>query len=49
MIATSLWRQVYRSSLRFLDETEAMHHEVATGQHEIDFRYSDALKTADIQ
>jgi len=26
---------------------EASHHEVATGQHEIDFRYADALKTAD--
>jgi glutamine synthetase len=26
---------------------EASHHEVAYAQHEIDFRYSDALKTAD--
>lgn len=26
---------------------EASHHEVAHSQHEIDFRYSDALKTAD--
>ena len=26
---------------------EAAHHEVAPGQHEIDFEYSDALKTAD--
>jgi glutamine synthetase len=26
---------------------EAAHHEVAAGQHEIDFEYSDALKTAD--
>ncbi len=26
---------------------EASHHEVATGQHEIDFRYADALTTAD--
>ncbi len=26
---------------------EAMHHEGARGQHEIDFRYSDALATAD--
>jgi len=26
---------------------EASHHEVAYGQHEIDFRYDDALKTAD--
>ncbi|MEP6509695.1 MAG: type I glutamate--ammonia ligase, partial [Gemmatimonadales bacterium] len=28
-------------------EVEAAHHEVAHGQHEIDFRYADALKTAD--
>jgi glutamine synthetase len=28
-------------------EVEAAHHEVAPGQHEIDFRYSDALSTAD--
>jgi glutamine synthetase len=28
-------------------EVEASHHEVALGQHEIDFRYSDALTTAD--
>jgi glutamine synthetase len=28
-------------------EVEAGHHEVAPGQHEIDFRYADALKTAD--
>lgn len=28
-------------------EIEASHHEVARGQHEIDFKYSDALTTAD--
>ncbi len=28
-------------------EVEAAHHEVAPGQHEIDFRYADALETAD--
>jgi glutamine synthetase len=28
-------------------EVEAAHHEVAHGQHEIDFRYADALRTAD--
>ena len=28
-------------------EIEASHHEVARGQHEIDFKYSDALKAAD--
>jgi glutamine synthetase len=28
-------------------EVEAAHHEVAPGQHEIDFKYTDALTTAD--
>jgi glutamine synthetase len=28
-------------------EVESAHHEVATGQHEIDFKYADALVTAD--
>jgi glutamine synthetase len=28
-------------------DVEAAHHEVAPGQHEIDFRYSDAVTTAD--
>jgi len=28
-------------------EVEASHHEVARGQHEIDFRYTDALRAAD--
>ncbi|ENH96680.1 glutamine synthetase [Gracilibacillus halophilus YIM-C55.5] len=28
-------------------EIEASHHEVAPGQHEIDFKYSDAIKHAD--
>lgn len=28
-------------------EIEASHHEVAEGQHEIDFKYADALRTAD--
>ena len=28
-------------------DIEAAHHEVAPGQHEIDFRYADALRTAD--
>lgn len=28
-------------------EVEAAHHEVAPGQHEIDFRYADAVATAD--
>ncbi|MEZ5989773.1 MAG: type I glutamate--ammonia ligase [Planctomycetota bacterium] len=29
-------------------DVEAAHHEVAPGQHEIDFRYSDALSIADM-
>jgi glutamine synthetase len=28
-------------------EVEASHHEVAPGQHEIDFKYAEALRTAD--
>ena len=28
-------------------EVEAAHHEVAPGQHEVDFKYADALTTAD--
>ena len=28
-------------------QIEASHHEVAPGQHEIDFEYADALTTAD--
>ncbi len=32
---------------KFGINVEAAHHEVALGQHEIDFRYDNALKTAD--
>jgi glutamine synthetase len=36
------------SALEALDiVVEASHHEVATGQHEIDFKYADAITTAD--
>ena len=47
MVATGLWRQMAETLSAFGIEAEAMHHEVATGQHEIDFRYANALKTAD--
>jgi glutamine synthetase len=47
MVATNFWRNVTSSLTAFGIEAETMHHEVAPGQHEIDFRYSTALKTAD--
>src|SRR5512136_126240 len=45
--ATGLRRQMANALAAFGIEVEAMHHEVANGQHEIDFRYSTALRTAD--
>ncbi|MEM6792836.1 MAG: type I glutamate--ammonia ligase [Acidobacteriota bacterium] len=36
---------VFLESIGF--EVEAAHHEVAPGQHEIDFKYSEAIKCAD--
>ena len=47
MQSTSLWRDMTGALGHFGIETEAMHHELAPGQHEIDFRFSDALSTAD--
>ena len=47
MVATGLWRLVADTLSAIGIEPEAMHHEVATGQHEVDLRYADALKTAD--
>ena len=46
-LATGLRRQMANTLAAFGIEVEAMHHEVANGQHEIDFRYADALRTAD--
>ncbi len=40
-------RQMVTALAAFGINVEAMHHEVASGQHEIDFRYSHALQTAD--
>ncbi len=46
-MAAGLRRQM-ASTLETLGlQVEAMHHEGAPGQHEIDFRYADALSTAD--
>ncbi|MFH1279899.1 MAG: type I glutamate--ammonia ligase [Candidatus Eisenbacteria bacterium] len=40
-------RDVVHNLERMGFEVEAAHHEVAPGQHEIDFRYADAVTTAD--
>ncbi|HEX6643897.1 MAG TPA: type I glutamate--ammonia ligase [Gemmatimonadales bacterium] len=40
-------RVIIEQLVRMGFEVEAAHHEVARGQHEIDFRYADALTTAD--
>jgi glutamine synthetase len=46
-MAAGLRRQMTSTLAAFGIQVEASHHEIATGQHEIDFRYSDALTTAD--
>ncbi len=46
-LAAGLRRQMTTTLEALGLEVEAMHHEGAPGQHEIDFRYSDALRTAD--
>ena len=40
-------RNIVRVLTKMGFEIEASHHEVARGQHEIDFKYADALTTAD--
>ncbi len=40
-------REIVEASERMGFEIEAAHHEVAPGQHEIDFKYADALTSAD--
>jgi glutamine synthetase len=45
--AAGLRRQMTNTLEALGLEVEALHHEGAPGQHEIDFRYSDALTTAD--
>jgi glutamine synthetase len=46
-LATTLRRQMAAGLAEFGIHVDAMHHEVATGQHKIDFRYSGALRNAD--
>ncbi len=49
--STDMARPVRRQMVKALEAlgitVEALHHEVATGQHEINFRYDTALHTAD--
>jgi glutamine synthetase len=40
-------KEMAKALAAFGIRVEASHHEVATGQHEIDFRYTDALRAAD--
>ncbi|HNE27377.1 MAG TPA: glutamine synthetase family protein, partial [Pseudomonadales bacterium] len=50
-VSTDLAHSVRRRMVETLEalgiEVESTHHEVAVGQHEIDFRYDNALRTAD--
>ena len=45
--AIDIRREMHVALTQFGIDVEALHHEVAEGQHEIDFKYGDALKTAD--
>jgi len=45
--AYTIRRDMILTLEKFGINAEASHHEVALGQHEIDFRYGNALKTAD--
>ncbi len=46
-LASDLRRDIIYTLKEMDFEVEASHHEVARGQHEIDFKYDDALSTAD--
>ncbi|MBO9319046.1 MAG: type I glutamate--ammonia ligase [Chloroflexus sp.] len=46
-LATHIRRQMARTLQAMGITVEAVHHEVAPGQHEIDLRYADALSSAD--
>jgi len=46
-LASDLRREIIYNLEAMGFEVEASHHEVAQGQHEIDFKYADGLTTAD--
>ncbi len=46
-LANNIRREMTIALEKFGINVEMSHHEVAKGQHEIDFRYAEALKTAD--
>ncbi len=46
-LATHIRRQMAHTLQAMGITVEAVHHEVAPGQHEIDLRYADALRSAD--
>ena len=46
-LGTEVRKEMMNGLAAFGIRVETAHHEVATGQHEIDFQYSDALRTAD--
>jgi len=46
-LASDVRRDTVLALEEFGMQVEMSHHEVAAGQHEIDFRYGEALKTAD--
>lgn len=45
--SAGLSREMANTLGAFGIQVETMHHEIASGQHEIDFRYANALTTAD--
>ncbi len=46
-LGTEVRKEMMNDLEAFGIKVETAHHEVATGQHEIDFEYADALRTAD--
>lgn len=46
-LAQAIRQEMADGLAAFSIDVEALHHEVAIGQHEIDFKYADALTTAD--